>query len=64
MIETIKEYILRKGYACEFKGLIKYINGLLPSNELIGQALRKKVPMFPELAVRELVANLQSTYFR
>ena len=56
-IETIKEYILGKGYACGFEGLIEYINGLLPSNELIGQALRKKVPMFPELAVRELVAN-------
>ena len=34
-----------------------YINGLLPTNEVIGQALRKTVPMFPELAVRELVAN-------
>ena len=56
-IETIKEYVLVKGYASGFEGLIEYINGLLPSNELIGQALRKKVPMFPELAVRELVAN-------
>lgn len=56
-IETIKEYIPGKGYACGFEGLIEYINGLLPSNELIGQALRKRVPMFPELAVRELVAN-------
>ena len=56
-IETIKEHIPGKGYACGFEGLIEYINGLLPSNELIGQALRKKVPMFPELAVRELVAN-------
>lgn len=56
-IETIKEYISVKGYASGFEGLIEYINGLLPSNELIGQALRKEVPMFPELAVRELVAN-------
>jgi len=56
-IETIKENISLKGYACGFEGLIEYINGLLPSNELIGQALRKRVPMFPELAVRELVAN-------
>jgi ATP-dependent DNA helicase RecG len=30
---------------------------LLPSNEVMGVALRKVVPMFPELAVRELVAN-------
>ena len=26
-------------------------------NEVIGQALRRSVPMFPELAIRELVAN-------
>jgi len=56
-IETIKEHIPVKGYACGFEGLIEYINGLLPSNELIGKALRKRVPIFPELAVRELVAN-------
>jgi hypothetical protein len=30
---------------------------LLPANEIIEQALRRNVPMFPELAVRELVAN-------
>ncbi|MBN1928765.1 MAG: transcriptional regulator [Chlorobiaceae bacterium] len=29
----------------------------MPSNEVIGQALRKTLPMFPELAIRELVAN-------
>ena len=30
---------------------------MLPTNEVIGQALRKDVPMFPELAVRELISN-------
>jgi ATP-dependent DNA helicase RecG len=37
--------------------LLTYINNLLPRNEVIGQALRKEVPMYPELSVRELVAN-------
>ena len=46
-----------KGYANGFEGLIGFINGLLPTNEVIEQALRKTVPMYPELAVRELVAN-------
>ena len=55
--ETIKEQEGSKGYACGFAGLIEYINNLLPSNEVIGNALRKKVRMFPPLAVRELVAN-------
>lgn len=55
--ETLKEQVGGKGYACGFEGLVGYINGLLPANEIIEQALRKSVPMFPELAVRELVAN-------
>ena len=55
--ETLKEQEGSKGYACSFEGLISYIHGLLPANEVIGKALRKTVPMFPELAVRELVAN-------
>ena len=55
--ETIKEQEGSKGYASGFAGLIEYINNLLPSNEVIGNALRKKVRMFPPLAVRELVAN-------
>jgi len=56
-IKTLKEQVGAKGYASGFEGLIGFINGLLPSNEVIEQALRKTVPMFPELAVRELVAN-------
>lgn len=46
-----------KGYAVGFRGLVDYINGLVPSNEVIEQALRREVKMFPEIAVRELVAN-------
>lgn len=46
-----------KGYAVGFQGLVEFINGLVPSNEFIEEALRKEVKMFPEIAVRELVAN-------
>jgi len=56
-IETIREREVLSGYASGFDDLIGFIMTLLPSNEVIGQALRKTVPMFPELAVRELVAN-------
>ena len=55
--KTLKEQEDRMGYACGFKGLIAYIDGLLPANEFIHQALRQEVRMFPEIAVRELVAN-------
>lgn len=56
-VETIREQEGTKGYASGFEGLIGFVANLLPSNEVIGQALRRKVPMFPELAIRELVAN-------
>ncbi len=56
-VETVKEQVGARGYACGFEGMIGFINGLLPVKEVIDQALRKSVPMFPELAVRELVAN-------
>ena len=46
-----------KGYAVGFEGAIGYINNLLPVNEEIGQALRREVRAYPELAIRELVAN-------
>ncbi len=46
-VETLKEQVGGRGYACGFEGLIGYIDGLLPSNEVIEQALRKKVPRFP-----------------
>ena len=56
-VRTLREQEGNRGYAAGFEGLIGFINGLLPSNEIIGQALRKAVPMYPELAIRELVAN-------
>lgn len=56
-IATEREAPGNKGYAVGFEGAIGYINGLLPLNEEIGQALRRQVRMYPELAIRELVAN-------
>jgi ATP-dependent DNA helicase RecG len=55
--KTQKEQVGSRGYATGFEGLIGFINNLIPVNEVIGQALRKNVEMYPELAVRELVAN-------
>mgnify|MGYP000023231058 CR=1 FL=1 len=55
--ETVREFEGQKGYAIGYEGLIDTLNTLLPSNEEIGRAFRKEVPMYPELAIRELVAN-------
>jgi ATP-dependent DNA helicase RecG len=56
-VHTVKEHVIGSGYATGFQGAIEYINGLLPSNEVTGPALRQTVRMYPEIAVRELVAN-------
>lgn len=55
--KTKREQEGRKGYAAGFAGLMKYIHTLVPRNEVIGQALREDIPMYPDLALRELVAN-------
>jgi len=56
-VETEREQIGGKGYALGFEGLVDWINSQLPANEEIGKALRKETRMYPEIAIRELVAN-------
>ena len=55
--QTTKEIVGNKGYAVGFEGLIEYINNMLPSNEVIKQAFRENKTMYPELSIREVVAN-------
>ncbi len=56
-IETIREQSSDQGYAVGYEDLIRAIMQLIPSHEVIGQAFRREITMFPELAIRELVAN-------
>ncbi len=56
-IETVKEQEGIKGYAVGFPRLIDFINSRLPGSEEIGKALRREARVYPELAIRELVAN-------
>jgi len=56
-LETLHEQVGERGYASGFEGLIGFINARIPHNEVLGTALRKDVAMFPELSIRELVAN-------
>jgi ATP-dependent DNA helicase RecG len=55
--ETIREQGGQRGYASGFAGLVAYLNDLLPANEQIMQAFRTEVRMYPEIAIRELIAN-------
>jgi predicted HTH transcriptional regulator len=55
--ETLREELIGEGYASGFRRLVEHVDGLLPANEVIQAALRRNLPMFPPLAVRELIAN-------
>lgn len=56
-VETEREQTGTRGYAVGYLGAVKYLHDRLPLNEHIGQALRREVAMYPELALRELIAN-------
>ncbi len=53
-----KEKTHNKGYAVLFEELIDYILDQLPSNEVIERAFRKKTEIYPEIVIRELLANI------
>jgi ATP-dependent DNA helicase RecG len=46
-----------RGYAVGFQGLVRFVMGQLPQNEIIKDALRTEVKLVPEIVIRELVAN-------
>lgn len=56
-VETIDELPGNKGYAVGFEGLIGYLKRALPHSEVIQQSLRTEVSVYPEIALRELIAN-------
>lgn len=53
-----KEYPATKGYAIGFEGLIQFVKGLLPGSEVIKNSLRHETSVYPEIALRELIANI------
>ena len=56
-LEMLKEYTGEKGYVVDFEGIIKYIEALTPSREIIDGAFREKQTAYPIIAIREAVAN-------
>ncbi|MCB1994861.1 MAG: putative DNA binding domain-containing protein [Rhodoferax sp.] len=56
-LKTSSDITGERGYAVGFTGLMRYVMGKLPQNEVIEDALRKEVKLVPEVVVRELLAN-------
>ena len=55
--EAIREYTGRAGYASRFDNMISYIMGLLPAREIIEGTFRRTTTVYPEVILRELIAN-------
>ncbi len=54
---TTRDQIGGRGYAVGFESLIQFVLSQIPANEVIEQALRREVPMYPPVMIRETVAN-------
>ena len=54
--QTTKNFEGNKGYAIGFRGLLKYIDLLLPSVEVV-EGLREIKTVYPKIAIREMMAN-------
>lgn len=56
-LTMLKEDVGAKGYVIGFEGLMKFIEALLPTEEVITGALRETKSAYPMLALREAIAN-------
>lgn len=56
-LKTRTDRFGNRGYVVSFENLIEYIYTQLPPNIVIGRAFREEFKMFPDIAIRELVAN-------
>ena len=55
--EMLNKYTIESGYVSAFEGLFGYLDALLPSKEVIIDAVRKTMTVYPKLALREVIAN-------
>jgi ATP-dependent DNA helicase RecG len=55
--KTRREQTGSRGYAVAFEGLVQFVESQTPANEVIGQALRTEMRMYPSIMLRETMAN-------
>jgi ATP-dependent DNA helicase RecG len=56
-VESIGERVFDAGYALSFVPALRHISGLLPTVEKIVSGVRREVEVYPQIAIRELLAN-------
>lgn len=57
-LETIREKVFREGYAIAYDKIVEYILTIIPQEEVIEDSIRKVRLGYPEIAIRELIANV------
>lgn len=56
-LKTKLDHTWESGYAAGFRGLVAFVMGQLPQNEVVEEAIRRRVKLLPEIVIREIVAN-------
>ena len=56
-LKILRDRFFEVGYAVGFEGMVDFVYSQLPHREEIRSAIREAKPMFPKVAIRELVAN-------
>ena len=57
-LEAIREKEFSGGYILTYEDIVQYIMTIIPQEEVIIEATRKSIISFPEIAIRELLANM------
>lgn len=56
-VKTKLDQTWESGFAAGFRPLVAFVMSQLPQNEVVEEAIRRKVKLVPEIVIRELVAN-------
>lgn len=57
-LEAIREKEFAAGYVLAYEEIIQYILTVIPQKEMIEGGVRRTILSFPEIAIRELLANI------
>lgn len=57
-LDTIREKVFTEGYAIAYDKIVEYVLTIIPQEEIIEKSIRKTKFAYPEIAIRELIANI------
>ena len=59
-LDGIQEQTFAKRYAISHEEVVRFVMAIIPQEEVLDGAIRRKVVSFPEVAVSELTANMMA----